>query len=308
MGADAAGAAPGPSIARLVVVGVGLIGGSCALALRRAGAVGEVVGVGRTRANLDTAMARGVVDRACTLDEDWAAECTAADVVLVAAPVAQFPALFAAMAPALGPRTVVTDAGSTKQDVIAAAQAALGPRFSSFVAGHPIAGTEHTGAAAAFASLYDNRSVILAPTPQTDPVALARVRAMWLACGARVSELAAARHDAIFAAVSHLPHMLAFTLVAELAARPDASTYFDHAASGFRDFTRIAGSSPEMWRDIALANRDALLTICGAYAARLERLMQALRDGDGATLELSFKRAKQARDRCVVPQANVRRQ
>jgi prephenate dehydrogenase len=152
----------------------------------------------------------------------------------------------------------VTDGGSTKQDVVAAAREAFGAKLSAFVPGHPIAGTEHSGAAAAFASLYDNRSVILTPLAETEPDAVARVSAMWQSCGARVSTLAPDRHDAIFAAVSHLPHVLAFTLVAELAARPDAATYFDNAAGGFRDFTRIAASSPEMWRDIALANRDAL--------------------------------------------------
>src|SRR6185369_6089371 len=168
-----------------------------------------------------------------------------------------------------GDNVVITDAGSTKQDVIAAAQGALGDRFASFVPGHPIAGTEHTGAAAAFPSLFDGRSVILTPLDETDDNAIALVTAMWQACGARVSNLAPDRHDAIFAAVSHLPHVLAFTLVAELAARPDATAYFDHAAGGFRDFTRIAGSSPEMWRDIALANRDALLAEIDVYGDAL---------------------------------------
>lgn len=282
-------------VGKLVVVGVGLIGGSCALALRRAGAVREVVGVGRTQSNLDTAVARGVVDRARTLTDDWAAECADADIVLLAAPVAQFPALFAAMAPALGASAIVTDAGSTKQDVIAAARAGLGARFASFVPGHPIAGTEHTGAAAAFPSLFDNRSVILAPAAETRREGVARVRAMWEACGARVSELTAQRHDAIFAAVSHLPHMLAFTLVAELAARPDAEAYFDHAASGFRDFTRIAGSSPEMWRDIAVANRDALLAEIDGYAQALAGMRALVAAGDAAGLAALFEQASAAR-------------
>ena len=283
------------SIGKLVVVGVGLSGGSCALALRRAGAVREVVGVGRTRANLETALARGVVDRARTLAEDWTRECADADLVLVAAPVAQFPSLFAAMAPALGERTVVTDAGSTKQDVIAAARIGLGPRFAAFVPAHPIAGTEHTGAAAAFPSLFDGRAVILAPVAETSPAAVARVRALWQACGARVSELAPERHDAIFAAVSHLPHVLAFVLVAELAARPDASTCFDHAASGFRDFTRIAGGSPEMWRDIAVANRASLLAEIDAYDKALRDARALIDAADGAGLTALFERASVAR-------------
>ncbi len=283
------------TVGKLVVVGVGLIGGSLALALKRAGVVREVVGVGRTKANLDTARERGVVDRAMTLDAPWAREAADADVVMLAAPVAQFPALLGALAPHVGERTIVTDGGSTKQDVIAAAREALGAKVASFVPGHPIAGTEHTGAAAAFPTLYEGRSVILTPLPETDREKLARVGAMWQACGARVSTLAAARHDAIFAAVSHLPHVLAFALVAELAARPDAAAYFDHAASGFRDFTRIAGSSPEMWRDIALANRDALLAEIDAYADALAAARQLVSAGDGDALAEMFAQASTAR-------------
>jgi prephenate dehydrogenase len=282
-------------IGKLVVVGVGLIGGSCALALKRAGAVGEVVGIGRTRTNLDTALARSVIDRARTLDGDWAREAADADVVLVAAPVAQFPALFAALAPELGPRTIVTDAGSTKQDVIAAARDAFGKRFPQFVPGHPIAGTEHTGAAAAFPSLFEGRDVILTPLPETQSGGTEAIAALWHACGARVATLAPERHDAIFAAVSHLPHVLAFTLVAELAARPDAAAYFDHAASGFRDFTRIAAGSPEMWRDIALANRAALLTEIDDYADALAAARAMIAEGDGDAIAVLFAEASTAR-------------
>jgi prephenate dehydrogenase len=274
----------GETIRKLVVVGVGLIGGSCALALRRARAVGEIVGVGRTRANLDLAVARSVVDRACLLDADWTREVRDADVVLVAAPVAQFPALFVAMAPAVGPQTVITDAGSTKQDVIDAASGAFGPAWPRFVPGHPIAGTEHTGAAAAFATLFDGRNVILTPGRATAPEATARV-----------TTLAPDRHDAIFAAVSHLPHVLAFALVAELAARPDAAMYFDHAASGFRDFTRIAAGSPEMWRDIALANRDALLAEIDCYGDALRAARALIAEGDGEALATLFGEASRAR-------------
>ena len=282
-------------IRKLAVVGVGLIGGSCALALKRAGVVREVVGIGRTRTNLDTAVARKVVDRALTLDADWAPEVRDADVVLVAAPVAQFPSLFAAMAPHLGPETCVTDAGSTKQDVVAAAREAFGDGFGAFVPGHPIAGTEHSGAAAAFPSLFEDRSVILTPLAQTRPAAVERITAMWQACGARVGRLAPDRHDAIFAAVSHLPHVLAFTLVAELAARPDAAAYFDNAAGGFRDFTRIAASSPEMWRDIALANRDALLAEIDGYADALAAARALISAGDGDAIAEMFEQASVAR-------------
>jgi prephenate dehydrogenase len=189
----------------------------------------------------------------------------------------------------------VTDGGSTKQDVVAAAREAFGARLPLFVPGHPIAGTEHSGAAAAFASLYDNRSVILTPLPETDGAAVERVTAMWQACGARVGTLTPARHDAIFAAVSHLPHVLAFTLVAELAARPDAAAYFDNAAGGFRDFTRIAASSPEMWRDIALANREALLGEIDGYADALAAARALISAGDGAAIAELFEQASVAR-------------
>ena len=280
---------------KIVVVGVGLIGGSCALALKRANAVREVVGIGRTRANLDTAIERDVVDRALTLDDEWGIEVRDADVVLVATPVAQFPSLFAQIAKHFGPNTHVTDAGSTKQDVVAAAREAFGAKLPAFVPAHPIAGTEHSGAGAAFASLFDNRSVILTPLEETDRDAAARVTAMWQACGARVGTLAPDRHDAIFAAVSHLPHLLAFTLVAELAARPDAAAYFDNAAGGFRDFTRIAASSPEMWRDIALANRDALLTEIDGYADALAAARALVSAGDADAIGELFEQASDAR-------------
>ena len=292
-------------IAKLVVIGVGLIGGSLACALRKAGQVAEVVGVGRGVANLEQAVALGVID---SYSQDAAQAVVGADVVVVGATLGSTAGILETIAPALGPRTIVTDVGSTKASVVAAARAALGEKFSHFVPGHPIAGTEHSGAQAAFAELYVGHRVILTPVAETDADALARVDAMWTAAGARVTCMPVADHDRVLAATSHLPHMLAFTLVDMLAAANDADDIFAFAAGGFRDFTRIASSNPEMWRDIALANRDALLEICDAYNARLERLMQALRDGDGATLEQSFKRAKEARDRCVVPQANARRQ
>jgi len=287
--------ASAPRIARLVVVGVGLIGGSFALALRAAGLVDTVVGVGRGRANLDAARQLSIIDRQVQIDGDWAAELAAADLVLLAAPVAQYPALLAAMAGRLGPNTIVTDAGSTKQDVIAAARAALGGAMPRFVPGHPIAGTEHSGAAAAFATLFRERNVVLTPVGETDPVATATVAALWEACGSRVRVLDAAAHDRIFAAVSHLPHLVAFGLVEAFAARPDADDLFRFAASGFRDFTRIAASSPEMWRDIALANRDALLVEVAAFRDQLDRLAAMVAAGDGDALAAVFARARAAR-------------
>jgi len=284
-----------PRIATLVVIGVGLIGGSFALALRAAGCVGRIVGVGRGKANLDKALELGIVDRAVTLDSAWTQEVADADVVLLAAPVAQFSALFAALAGRLPSKAIVTDAGSTKQNVIAAARAELGGAFPRFVPGHPIAGTEHTGAQAAFATLYRERNVVLTPVAETDPAALAAVARLWTACGAQVRELTPAVHDRIFAAVSHLPHLLAFALVDMLATRADAAEFFRYAASGFRDFTRIAAGSPEMWRDIALANREALLAEVDAYLAQLEQARSTLATGDATALERMLARASAAR-------------
>jgi prephenate dehydrogenase len=280
-------------IAKLVVIGVGLIGGSVALALREAGVAGRVTGVGRSRENLDVALRLGILDDAT---DDYGLALAAADVVLVTTPVAQMPAVFARIAPHLRPGTIVSDGGSTKQDVIAAARKALGAKFAQFVPAHPIAGTEHAGAAAAFAELFRGRKVVLVPEPETDAAATASIAAMWQATGASVSSMPAARHDSIFAAVSHLPHLLAFALVEELALRPDAPEYFEFAAGGFRDFTRIASSSPEMWRDIAVANRDALLTELRGYRNQLERMERLLAASDAEGLNAFFATARDARN------------
>jgi prephenate dehydrogenase len=282
-------------IEKLVVVGVGLIGASCALALRAAGAVREIVGVGRSRPNLDRALARGVIDRAVVLADDWTREVQGADFVLIAIPVAQYRDVLVALAPALGAHAVVTDAGSTKQDVVLAAREILGNRLPQFVPGHPVAGNERSGADAGDASLYVGRQVILTPVPETSATALKRVEEFWTMCGARVERLDPARHDRIFAAVSHLPHLLAFALVAELASRPDSAEYLNNAGSGFRDFTRIAGSSPEMWRDVALANRDAVLAELAAYRDAIDALMLSIEHGDRAALDTTLGRAARTR-------------
>jgi prephenate dehydrogenase len=284
-----------PSIGKLVVVGVGLIGGSFALALKRSGTAARVVGVGRSHENLAAARQRGIVDAAFTLDEAWTDELADADLVLLATPVGQMPGLFAAIAPRLGAHTVLTDAGSTKQDVIGAARACLGAALPRFVPGHPIAGTEHSGARAAFDGLFRDKQVVLTPLAETAPEALARVSACWMSCGAQVMHLEAGRHDAIFAAVSHLPHALAFALMAELAARPDADVCFAFAGSGLRDFTRLASSQPEMWRDVFLANREALRGDLAAYRAGLGRVEALLAAADGAGLLQLFERARNAR-------------
>lgn len=284
-----------PRLDKLLVIGVGLIGGSFAAALRAAGCAERIVGIGRARANLDDARRSGLVDATFTLDADWAREARDADLVLLATPVTQYPALLSALAGQLGPRTVVTDAGSTKQDVVAAAAAALGPAVARFVPGHPIAGSERSGAAAADARLFRDREVILTPTSATDPAAQALVTALWQAAGARVTTLSAEAHDRVLATVSHLPHLVAFALMDLIATRADPHAVLAHAGSGLRDVTRIAASSPSMWRDIALANRAALADDLDAYAAGLARMAESLAAADGAALLATFERAAATR-------------
>lgn len=280
-------------IGKLVVCGVGLIGGSFALALRRAGAVERIVGIGRRREVLERACALGVIDE---IAEGWADALDGADLVLLAAPVGQTDAILAAMAPHLRAGTVVTDAGSTKRDVVAALRSHLGGALADVVPAHPIAGAEKSGVEAAFAELYMGRKVVLTPLPESRPEAVQKVRDAWEACGANVVGMTPEEHDRVFAAVSHLPHLLAFGLVDDLAGRSNAPLLFSHAASGFRDFTRIAGSHPEMWRDICVANRVALLEELDAYLGELARLRMMLVEGDGDGLEAVFERARHARN------------
>jgi prephenate dehydrogenase len=282
---------------RLVVFGVGLIGGSAALALRRAGEVGEVVGIGRSPANLADARRLGICDRVAALDQDWSAEVAGADLVLVATPVAQFPSLFGLLASRLPAGAVVTDAGSTKQDVVAAAREHLAGALPRFVAAHPIAGSERSGAQAADASLFDDREVILTPTEVTAADAVTRARRMWEACGARVFTMEAKAHDRVFAAVSHLPHLVAAAYLDGVAARGNADELFARAGSGFRDFTRIAAAAPETWRDIALANREALVEELALLQAALNQVAGALQHADGNAIAALFERSRKGRER-----------
>jgi len=283
-------AAP-PRIRTLVVIGVGLIGGSFALALRRRGVAARVIGIGRTRANLESARALGAIDEAHTLDGDWPRVINDADVVMLATPVAQYPALLAQLAPRLSAHTIVTDAGSTKQDVVAAARATLGAALPRFVPGHPIAGSERSGAAAADADLFEAREVILTPLDVTGEDAQSRVAALWQAVGARVTTLTPDAHDRLLASVSHLPHLVAFALMDQLARRSDAAEVIAHAGSGLRDATRIAASSAEMWRDIALANRRALQDELTRFRIVLDEIAAALATGDADALTRIFDRA-----------------
>ena len=281
-----------PLLGKVVIFGAGLIGGSFALALRKANAVGEVVGFGRSAATLNEARKLGILDR---IGEDVAREVCDADLVLLATPVAQMAELFSRIAPHLGAHTLVTDGGSTKGDVVAAARVHLGSKLAQFVPAHPIAGAEKSGAAAAQADLYQGKRVVLTPLPENSAQSVARVRKAWELCGAKVSELTAQQHDEVFAAVSHLPHLLSFALVHDLAQRDNREQLLSFAASGFRDFTRIAASSPEMWRDICMANRDALMIELRQYAAELYVLHQALEHNDAAKLEEMFSLAREVR-------------
>jgi prephenate dehydrogenase len=278
---------------KLVIFGVGLIGGSVALALKKAKNTAEIIGVGRSAESLQSALDLGVIDAASS---DVATAIKDADLILIAAPVAQTPAILNAIKPHLNASTVITDAGSTKGDVLQCAKDILGDQFHQFVGGHPIAGAEKSGVTAAMADLYLNKNVVITPTTETNPQAIASVKALWQDCGANVSEMTAATHDGIFAAVSHLPHLLAFALVDDIASRANAEQLFGFAASGFRDFTRIAGSHPEMWRDISLANRTALLNELDAYQAELARLHDLLEREDGNGLHDLFQRASIARN------------
>ena len=281
----------------LAIVGTGLIGGSFALALKQADAVREVLGVGRSPAQLAVAHELGLIDRAV----GWA-EAGQADCILLAIPVGETEEVLRQLAPHLKTGAVVTDAGSTKLNVVEAARAALGDRFADFVPGHPIAGSEQCGPGAARIDLYRGKRVVLTPQIDTRADAVATVRLLWEAAGAQVETLDAGLHDRVFAAVSHLPHLAAYALVDDLAQRADSDTCFRFAASGFRDFTRIAGSSPEMWRDIALANREAVLAELDAYLASLQALRQAVDAEDADALFKMFSRARNARENWIKAQ------
>ena len=254
--------------------------------------VQSVVGVGRTIASLERAKELGIIDIISTSVADALRD---TDLVLVAAPVAQTESILRAIEPHLQAGTVVTDAGSTKTDVVAAARNALGRKIAQFVPGHPIAGRELNGPDAAIDDLYVSKKVVLTPLQENAATDIERVASAWSQCGAVIHRLTAENHDRVFAAVSHLPHLLAYALVDDIAKKPHADLLFQYAASGFRDFTRIAGSSPEMWRDITLANQAALLNELDAYVAQLNQLRNLLAAGDGKAIEAIYANAQQAR-------------
>ena len=283
-------------IERLCIIGVGLIGGSLARALRDAGACREVVGAGRNEVNLQTAVDLGVIDR---YETDLTQAVSGADMVVVCVPLGAMEGVFKAIKGQLADEVVLTDVGSAKGSVIEAAQRAFGSVPEFFVPGHPIAGTEQSGVEASFPGLYNDRRVILTPLPDTSTRATGRVRDMWEAAGAQVVSMNPVHHDAVLAATSHLPHLLAYSLVDTLARLDDNDEVFEYAAGGFRDFTRIASSDPVMWRDVCLANGDAIVLMVEHYINDLQVLSEAIRKHDGQQLLDVFSAAKAARDRFI---------
>jgi prephenate dehydrogenase len=283
-------------IEKLAILGVGLIGGSLARALRMAGACRHVTGFGRGVENLDEAVSLGVIDG---YSKDLSAVVDGADVVVLATPLSTTEPLLRSLADCLSPRTVITDVGSAKGSMVKAARAALGARLRDFVPGHPVAGTEQSGVAASFPGLFRDHLVILTPIEETGSRALELVTRMWEACGARVVSLGVDHHDRVLAATSHLPHVLAYALVDCLAGMEDEEEIFKFSAGGFRDFTRIASSHPGMWSDICLANREHLLKTLENYQLRLKELTRLIETGDRDGLYEVFSRVKQTRDRFI---------
>jgi len=280
-------------IQKLAIIGVGLIGGSLALALKKAAYVEQVVGYSRQPAAREEALALGIIDVAV---DSIAKAVKDADIVFLAVPMGAMHQVLVDMAPHLGSDAVVTDGGSAKQQVVEAARAALNENFSRFVPGHPIAGTEKSGPSAAFAELYQAHRVVLTPVAETQTAAVDVVRDMWLKTGADVFEMEVAQHDVVLAATSHLPHVLAFNLVDMLAKRDDCEEVLRYAAGGFRDFSRIASSDAVMWRDICLGNQAAILELLQQYRQGLDAIEKAIHDGNGDYLIETFNRAKKARD------------
>ncbi len=292
-------------IKRLAIIGVGLIGGSLARAVRRAGLCEEIVGSGREVAQLRKAVELGVIDR---YDVDIASAVHDADMVVVAVPLGAMEQVLRALAGHVRPDTIITDVGSAKASVVTAARNVFGEVPANFVPGHPIAGTEKNGVEASFAELFQGRRVILTPLPHTDAYALAQVHLLWRTAGAEVVEMGVEHHDEVLAATSHLPHILAYSLVDTLvrmdAGMDNSEEIFRFAAGGFRDFTRIASSDPVMWRDICLANRLAIITLLERFRGDLDALMDLIRAGDSERILAVFSRAKAARDRCYQKENN----
>jgi prephenate dehydrogenase len=283
-------------IEKLAIIGVGLIGSSLSLALREANAVNQVIGFGRNLSNLGKGVEIGVLDG---FESSIAETVKDADVVVVAVPLGAMEPVFAELQSSVNEHTVITDVGSAKGSVVESASKALGPLIRRFVPGHPIAGTEKSGVEAGFASLYKNRRVILTPTENTDNDAIQVIESMWKMCGAIIEYTDVKHHDKVLAATSHLPHMLAYALVHQLSNLNDNEEIFRYASGGFRDFTRIASSDPVMWRDVCIANGDALVMLIEQYQQELDKITAAIKTEDVDELLRLFGRAKSERDSLI---------
>ncbi|MEW6443294.1 MAG: prephenate dehydrogenase/arogenate dehydrogenase family protein [bacterium] len=285
-------AAGTPLFQRVAIVGVGLIGGSLARAAKQKGLIGTVVGLGRGKENLLKALELGVID---VLELDWARGLRDADLIVLATPVCSLPELLAKTASCRDPQSTVTDVGSVKLPIVQQAEAVFSVP-SPFVGGHPIAGTEHSGVEASFATLFERRSCILTPSERTDPAALRSVRRLWEAVGSEVVIMDPERHDRIMGFVSHLPHMVAYALVdAVRTADEQGGDISAYSAGGFRDFTRIASSHPEMWRDICLMNGDAILEAMDAFDKSIGQIRRLVKRRDGEGLRRLFLRSRRTR-------------
>ena len=276
----------------LAVIGVGLIGGSVALALKAQKRVGKVIGAGRSRENLQRALDLGGIDEIADSAVSAAAQ---ADIILLATPVNAIAELLEAIRPALDRDKVITDVGSVKAGVCAAASAVLGDNLCRFVPGHPVAGKEHSGVASASADLFHNHNVVLTPSAHTDADAIERVAQLWAAIGARVNTMDAELHDRVLSLTSHLPHVLAYAMVDFFANSGDLAHGYDMAAGGFYDFTRTASGDPEMWRDICLMNRQQILRHIEQFIEQLQRIGGLIERADGDALERLFTTARQTR-------------
>ena len=287
---------------RLALIGCGLMGGSFALALRQAGLVQHITGFSASEKTRQRTVELGVIDQACI---SVAEAVNGADLVLLAVPVGAMQSSFAAMREALQPRALLMDVGSTKCDVIAAAQATLGDRLNCFVPAHPIAGKEVAGIEHAEASLYQARRTILTPLPQNSLRQINTASEVWTAIGSHVSQMTPEVHDATFAAVSHLPHLLAFAAVNALTAQPQGAAYLEMAGPGFRDFSRIAASDASVWRDILSANRSEVLKQVAHFRAAVDQFENALKQDNTAALQQLIQQASDVRSDWTLQAGNA---
>ncbi len=282
------------SISSIAIFGVGLIGGSLALALKRVGCVGRVIGVGRSRANLERALQVGAIDE---IQSDPRQAVADAEVIVLATPVNAINRLLESVSEAMDETKIITDVGSVKGGIVECARETLGPYFSRFVPGHPIAGKEKSGINAASAELFENHRIILTPLGETNPEACRTIQRMWAATGGEVSLMEVEDHDRVLSLTSHLPHVLAYVMMDFLSLSPDRRACYRMAAGGLYDFTRTASSDPEMWRDICLMNRSKLLEDIASYQQHLDRLANMIAGEDGSGIGELYASAKQARSR-----------